>query len=200
MRRKASSERIDTDRDVIIAEPSDSLLNMSSYSSFPVSKISTEETLTNKPLKHGYVMKKSNSFLVHCLPCFYSRYQPRYLVLVGAYLYRFRHPSSEAVKGIPIPIEDITVVKLDSDAFELKTIRKTYTFIASNETERNGWIDAIKQRKHLAIKERMGHAPLDEGTAKLNRKAEKLFYKKLELERIEGQSTYSPFYKDPMIS
>lgn len=199
MRRKVPSDRLDADRDGIVADPSDSLLNMSSYNAFPSARISVEEALVNQPLKHGYVLKKSNSFLVYCLPCFYSRYQPRYLVLVGAYLYRFRNPSSDSVKGIPIPIEDITIVKLDSNTFELKTIRKTYTFVTNSETDQNEWIESIKQRKHLAIKERMGHAPLDEGTAKLNRKAERLFYKKLELERTEGQSAYSPFYKDPMI-
>jgi hypothetical protein len=200
MRRKVLSDRLNSDSDAKIAEPSDSLLNMSSYASFNASKISAEETLLNKPSKHGYVQKKSNSFLVYCLPCFYSQYQPRYLVLVGAYLYRFKNPTADSTKGIPIPIEDVSIAMLDSDSFEVKTIRKSYVFIVGNETERNEWMEAIKQRKHLAIKERMGHAPLDQTTLKLNRKSEKIFYKKLEFERQEGQTTSSPFFKDPMIS
>ena len=71
---------------------------------------------------------------------------------------------------------------------ELKTIRKTYIFRGIDKADCLAWISAIEERKHMSIKEKMGHAPLQEEVAKANKAAEKLFNEKLRREGIEASS------------
>ena len=80
---------------------------------------------------------------------------------------------------------------------ELKSIRKTYTFKSVTKQNCIDWINAINERKHLSIKEKMGHAPIDDKVLKLNSLGDVLFLEKLKKERsnVELQSTtMSPFF------
>jgi len=152
------------------------------------------------PHKAGVLLKKTNSWLHFFFPWCTNPWRSRLCVLIGGYLYKFESEHSERPKGVPIPIESITPAFTETeDGFilEIKTIRKTYTFRGTDRADCLAWISALEDRKHLSIKEKMGHAPLQEEIIKLNKAAQKIFDEKLRLEgaEISNMEIFNPMVR-----
>lgn len=156
------------------------------------SKLSCADLLQIGPDKCGYVHKKSNSWTSYLLPCIYSRWRSRYLILIGNYVFRFESEHGERPKGIPIPVDSITVKVFEDGTFVLETIRKSYFFRADSVAIARSWAEAIKARKFMAIKENMGHAPVNSDVKKINSAGFKLFEEKLKADRVELDMSYNP--------
>lgn len=198
--RRVKDDSVNNQNDANTTDSSQTLLNLAPYITSP-NAIPAAELLVLSPAKHGYIYKKSNSFLAYLFPCLFAKYQKRYLILVGAFIYRFKSLDSDSLKGIPIPLEAIIAVnKHEADiSFEICTIRKRYIFRVDNIQDLNDWMQAIRERKQLSIRECMGHVSVDANILKANKKAERIFDKKLKDERRDGETVYSPF-KDPVLS
>ena len=97
--------------------------------------LSAQDLLSRNPIKFGFLDKYSNSFLAWLLPFFFPRWRRRFFILVGNYLFRFSSESGDKPKGVPIPLDVVTVVRSEDDesCFELTTIRKTYLIRAESE-------------------------------------------------------------------
>ena len=137
--------------------------------------LSTAALLGTENSKSGYLEKKSNSIYNTIFPCTSQEYLKRFLILSGAYLYRFTDADNNKPKGVPIPIESIIVEKVDDFSFTLKSIRKSYSFRCYSKEDCNSWITAINDRKFMSIKEGMGHAQISENVARSNKAAKQLF-------------------------
>jgi hypothetical protein len=107
-------------------------------------------------------------------------------------LFRFESEHGERPKGIPIPVDSITVKVFEDGMFVLETIRKSYHFKADSVSAASNWADAIKARKYKAIKENMGHAPVNADIKKINSAGFKLFEEKLKADRVELDMAYNP--------
>lgn len=120
---------------------------------------SAQTLLDMKPSYSGSVMKQSNALIVWLLPCFFDIWQPRFLILAGGYLFRFKCTSSQSTKGSPIPLASSTVEvsRDDVTAFEMKSLRKTYSFKCVDARTCLSWVRAIRLRKSEAVREDMGH-------------------------------------------
>lgn len=151
-----------------------------------------QDLLAMNPSKYGYAMKKSNSFLSYILPCIFPRFKKRFFILIGNFLFRFSSEHGESPKGVPLPLDAITVRTLDSLSFEISMLRKTYVINAESSSECASWVAEIKKRQAQAIRENMGHAPLDDDVRKINKTASKLFFDKIHRDNIEGSTTVNP--------
>ena len=121
------------------------------------------------------VEKKSNSLYNKVFPCSAEPYVKRFIVLSGAYLYRFTDVENSKPKGVPIPIDSVTVEKVDGFSFRLNAVRKSYAFRAFSEEDCRSWIAAISERRHMAVKEAMGHAEVSKKLGHANKAAEQLY-------------------------
>ncbi len=176
-------------RDDTLEDTEDSqpfILNMSG------NKLTCADLLQIGPEKCGYVHKKSNSWSSFFLPCCYPKWRSRYLILMGNYLFRFESEHGQRPKGVPIPVDSINVKVLDDGIFVLETIRKNYYFRADSIAVAKVWADAIKSRKFMAIKENMGHAPVNPDVKKINSAGFKLFEDKLRADKVELDMSYNP--------
>lgn len=168
--------------DVIDGEDKPFIMNMNK-SGIPTA----EDVIALSPAFHGSCYKKNNSFLAWIFPCIYPEWKERYLILIGAYIYRFSSEIGD-LKGVPIPVESTTVTLSEqNDTFALETLRKKYVIRVTSTEDRTKWVDAIKTRKHMAIKERLGHAPLDPEIKKMNSLGDKLFNKRILSERKDAE-------------
>jgi hypothetical protein len=119
--------------------------------------------------------------------------------LIGGYLFKYEDEYSDRPKGIPIPVESIVPSFVeDENVLLLKTIRKTYIFRGEDRAACISWIAAIEERKHLSIKEKMGHAPLSKDVVKSNKIGERLFDEKVKREGLEA-SRSDNMTMNPMI-
>jgi hypothetical protein len=126
------------------------------------------------------------------LPCIYPKWRPRYLVLIGNYLFRFESEHDEKPKGVPIPIDSVSVKVMEDGHFELSTLRKYYYLRADSVQEAEQWANAIKTRKFLAIKENMGHSPLQPEIKAINDVGNRLFDGKLKADKAELNASFNP--------
>jgi len=164
------------------------------------------ELLALKPSKSGYCDKKNTSLLVKICSCCFKAWKKRFFILVGNFLYRFADETGETPKGVPVPLDSCTVrvlAPIENEGFfcfEVSTIRKNYIIRASSQQEAEEWVQAIKTRKLMAIKEGLGHAPVEAGVREANKKAGAMFSKRIDLDRLEGEemrkqmnrSTFNP--------
>ena len=127
----------------------------------------------------GYCMKKSNSYLPFFLPCIYKKWKRRYFILCGNYLFRYSDEFGEKPKGVPIPLGSCQIKALNSFDFEISTLRKQYVIRTDSETNRDTWLKAIRERKSQAVRETMGHAPVEDTIRMANKAGEKLFQERL---------------------
>jgi len=168
--------------------------------------------MKSNPQHHGYVMKLHVSTVYTILPRFFHRlflnrffvwflslfggfliprWERRYLVILGGYLYKFvNDTTSTNPKGSPIPLESIEVrmvsiingpntttihdddegaVEVVKDRlpegytciFSIRTVRKTQYYAVSNEEQALVWINSLRQARQESITRNMGHAPKD---------------------------------------
>ena len=149
------------------------------------SLLSASSLLTAENAKSGYVEKKSNSLYNNLFPCS-EPFMKRFLILSGAYIYRFTDADNSKPKGVPIPIESITVEKVDELSFCLNSIRKSYIFRCFSVEDCKNWITWINERKFISKKEEMGHAEVSSVVVRSNKAANQLFEESL---RREGANS-----------
>lgn len=153
--------------------------------------LTCSELIEMSPAKQGYCDKKDTSLWAYFFSCWLPPWKRRYFVLLGGYLYRFSTDQGESLKGVPIPLDCSTVRYVGESVFEVSMIRKSYLIRADTEKEALDWVNAINTRKFEAIKENMGHAPLDAATRRANKVADFLFNKKLQNERKVAERSAS---------
>jgi hypothetical protein len=157
----------------------------SSFITVPMPKknasLPSAQELMNDSVKSGYCQKRNNSMLVYYFPCIFPKWKNRYFILVGNYLFRYSSEHGESPKGVPIPIDSVTVRHAEEDCcFTVSMIRKVYTMKVASEDECSSWIDAIRERKTTAIRESLGHAPVNSSVKGINKAGFALFNKTLE--------------------
>jgi len=163
--------------------------------------ITCTELLQLKPDKHGILYKYNNSIwriLLILFPWLYEKWKKRYFVLIGNYLYKFKHDNDDKIRGSPIPLEAILEVKIINDKknkydnnninnmnnyFEIITLKKTYILKTNNYDEMIRWMNVIKRRKLQSIKEIMGHSRINMELKRINDIGMKLVLKKLSYDR-----------------
>lgn len=158
-------------------------------------KISFDDVTQISGSKTGLCEKQSNRLLARIFPCFYSRWQKRLLVLSGNYLYRFETNRSEKTKGLPIPIDDCTVDyykdtnsgNMDKSILIVSTIRKEYIFRFASTEDASDWHQALMNRKHYIVKEKLGHAKVDPEVAKFNKISDSLFRQAVEHDKRNNE-------------
>jgi hypothetical protein len=141
------------------------------------------------PAKSGTCMKEINSIWVYLFPCWFPKWKSRYFILIGNYLFRYKDEHGERPKGVPIPLDSVTVRVKNGDCFEVSTIRKVYTIRTDSAADAISWVQAIKARKAQAIKEAMGHAQVTKEVNTLNRAAFKLFGLRVKQDGYEGSKS-----------
>ena len=155
--------------------------------------ISCAYLLSLNPSKTGYCLKKNSSWWSFLFPWVFSQWNSRFVVLVGDYLFRFTSEKGEKPKGIPIPLDDISIKHIDEKTFVATTLRKNYLFQADCAEETRAWISAIQHQKSLIIKQHMGHAPVDPEIRKLNKACDKLYSTKISIdEQLESKEIVNP--------
>lgn len=147
---------------------------------------SAYDLLQKNPTKFGYAMKKNNSCLVKVLPCWVPEYKRRFFILLGNFLYRFSSEHGEKIKGVPIPLDAVKLNTVDSITFSISMIRKEYIIRCDSASDCGSWVNEINKRKHQAIRENMGHAPIDPAVKDLNEMSSKMFFDRLDREREEA--------------
>jgi hypothetical protein len=63
---------------------------------------SAQGLIASDPDKHGVLLKRKRRFLGMCQSCCADRWQERYCILVGRYLFCFEDNYSEKAKGTPV--------------------------------------------------------------------------------------------------
>lgn len=154
----------------------------------------------------GALQKRNSSVWMTVMPCCVSeKWKTRYFVLVGAYLYRFSDEQATMQKGTPISITSATIRTLNFDpaqpdkwqehdaygsepyCFELVMLRKRVLLQAANAGERASWVQALQARRQLAIRENLGHSPMDPRVRALDKSAKQLNERRLQREADEAQ-------------
>lgn len=108
-------------------------------------------------------------------------WQPRFLILLGRFLYKFSSRSNPHAppKGRPLPVEsadfhsiaeadftfDVNSVSLENrppgfrHVIVCSTLRKTHYYAVATLEDARAWIQSLQQAREEAIKRSMGHAP-----------------------------------------
>ena len=180
MRRR--NENNDSDHDAL--EPF--VLKMSNQkSNLP----SAEDLLSTDPKPFsGYCLKKNNSILAYLFPCWFPVWKKRYFILVGNYLFRYSDEFGDIPKGVPIPLDSCQVAVVETNEFEVSTIRKVYRIRTNSDEECNNWIKAIRLRKSQSIRENMGHAPISKKVGMANKVGDRLFKDRLKQDYRDTES------------
>ena len=156
--------------------------------------LSLQSTLAASPQQAGKVQKLHMSSFFTILPKFLQRWihqlwflsflrpswKPRYLVLLGSFLYKFpddeRHDQQP--KGSPIPIDeaDVHLVGVHEDSAVsfckdmltagstvicVSTLRKRNYYACSTREEALTWLNSLREAKQEVVTRSMGHASQD---------------------------------------
>lgn len=154
-----------------------------------------QQLLKIGPTKSSWLEKKNDSFLSLFCPCSSPSWKPRYFILIGNFLFRFREETSSRPKGVPIPIDSATV-SLDTEhenCFRVYTVRKNYIIRAKSKNEAISWINAVNERKAQVIKENLGHSHSLPAVKKVNGIASSLFQTRLDKDKLTDD-TMNPMY------
>ena len=160
---------------------------------------SSLDLLELKPNKTGVLLKKNNSWLAYFFPYCYKQWNSRFCILIGNYLFKYESEDSDKPKGVPIPVDSVTVSFTEPPECHIivKTIRKTYIFKGADKGDCVDWVNAIRNRKYDSIKEQLGHLPVDPKVLGLNKIGLNMFDDKLNRERNELRginSTVNPMF------
>jgi hypothetical protein len=161
--------------------------------------LTVPQMLKASPQQHGLVMKLHVSPLYGFFPLFLQRliariwclsflapkWESRYLILLGSFLYKFTDNlslnSKDTPKGSPVPIEtvDVEIIELSSLAreyhpmamalqklppgftcvFSVSRLHKTHYYACQNREQATEWLNSLREARQEAITRRMGHAP-----------------------------------------
>lgn len=161
--------------------------------------LSRSALLEASPQQHGLVQKLHVPLFYNILPrfmqkclasvpmlewCICPRWEARYLVLLGSYLYKFEDDGSKRgapshPKGSPLDLSSIEAYTVDNDTlknlslnsdrrpleagtvFCVSTFRKQYYYCVSDHEQATVWVNSILEARQEAIKRSMGHAQKD---------------------------------------
>lgn len=161
--------------------------------------LSRAALLEASPQEHGLVQKLHVPLFYSIFPYFIQkclasipvlkqlvspRWETRYLVLLGSYLYKFDDEGYKKVapsqpKGSPLALSSIDVYIVDKDdlrnlsfegqrefleagtVFCVSTFRKQYYYSVSDHEQATVWVNSILDARQEAIKRSMGHADKD---------------------------------------
>ena len=168
--------------------------------------LSCAELLSLKPDRHGVLYKYNSSVwsvLLYFFPWLYEKWKKRYFILIGNYLYKFKHDNDDKIRGSPIPLDAVMDLKIitdmgkydtsnntsDNNYFEIITLKKTYILKSNDHDEMMRWINAIKRRKLQSIKEIMGHSPINMEIKRVNDIGMQLVMKRLNYDRNQHHSS-----------
>lgn len=104
-----------------------------------------------------------------CLACLRPSWKPRFLVLLGSFLYKFSNNNNgnSRLKGTPIGIETLTIRRVPYDQFDshcvfmVGDVRKETYFQCPTAHEADEWVRSLGQAQHECIKRSMGHVDKD---------------------------------------
>eukprot|EP00538_Stauroneis_constricta_P005179 CAMPEP_0119546920 /NCGR_PEP_ID=MMETSP1352-20130426/1154_1 /TAXON_ID=265584 /ORGANISM="Stauroneis constricta, Strain CCMP1120" /LENGTH=255 /DNA_ID=CAMNT_0007591687 /DNA_START=27 /DNA_END=794 /DNA_ORIENTATION=+ len=150
------------------------------------SGLSAPVLLDSTPQHHGPVMKLHTPQLYSILPEFLKRWirsisflrflcpswKQRYIILCGAFLYKFSSTTSKEPKGSPFEIRSVEVSGASIDHVDgasqlgpgygaivtVSTLRRQHVYAVANKQEAQLWIRSIEEAKQAAITHQMGHA------------------------------------------
>ena len=136
--------------------------------------------------RSGYMEKRRERCLGLC-PCAEPIYRRRFVVLKGAFLFKFATEQGVRPKGTPLPVEALTVEQLEPDLLSIRTLRKEWV-MRLPPAELPTWVAAIRRARQRAIRESMGHAPVAVDDAGSNEAGRRLFNtaQKREMKEAEG--------------
>ena len=162
--------------------------------------LSRSALLEASPQEHGLVQKLHVPVFYSILPYFIQkclasvpmlkqlvcpRWETRFLVLLGSYLYKFeddgfnKKDAPSHPKGSPLALDSIEAYIVDKDAlrnlsldqerrfleagtvFCVSTFRKQYYYCVSDHEQATVWVNSILDARQEAIKRSMGHAEKD---------------------------------------
>ena len=165
----------------------DSFLDMHALGAEKHAALPTAPQLTAKCDKAGHMEKRRERCLGLCplWPCATPIFRRRFVVLKGAYIFKFADEQGTRPKGTPLPVEALVVEQLEPDLISIRTLRKEWVMrVAAPEVP--GWLSAIRLAKQRAIRESMGHAPIDMDDAGSNAVGSRLFDQSLKREAAEA--------------
>lgn len=149
---------------------------------------------TASPQQTGHVMKLHMSPICAMLPYFLQKWimtlwflsflrpswKPRYLILLGSFLYKFQDDQSpyQKPKGAPIPIDQVEVrlVGANEDSVValcqhilvgyttvvcISTMRKRSYYACNTREDALTWVNSIREAQHESVTRSMGHAARD---------------------------------------
>lgn len=155
--------------------------------------LSAPNMLQASPQHHEYVMKLRIPAFFTILPRFVQklvcqfkllsflapRWERRFLILLGGYLYKFTNdtdPTKEP-KGSPVSMSSVDINVLDpaTDAalavlppppacegvFLVSTLGKKRYYATPTAQDAETWVNSLRQAREEAVKRSMGHAPAD---------------------------------------
>ena len=150
----------------------------------PPVALNATSMLRGSPQHHGAVRKLHIPLLYSFLPRFIQRlilrflpflapsWRAWYLILLGAYLYKFEAANSNEPKGSPLGVESIDKLYLVSNEELDRSLTMTGTgsiFCVTTvlgkkhyyqaEEDAELWIRSLGQARQEAIRRRLGHAP-----------------------------------------
>ena len=125
-----------------------------------------------------------------CLSFLRPAWKPRYLILLGSYLYKFKKGGgdwmSQPPNGSPVPLDEIHVHLVDSSStsssdddaivalmkssgldasgasvFCISTLRKKYYYACAIREESLEWINTLREARQESMTRTMGHATKD---------------------------------------
>jgi hypothetical protein len=161
--------------------------------------LTVPQMLQASPQHHGLVMKLHVSPLYAILPLFLQKlvariwclsflapkWESRYLILLGSFLYKFtdKAPSNPNItpKGSPVPIETIDVEIIEPSllarehhpmaialqelplglkcVFSVSRLHKKHYYATADREQATSWLNSLREARQEAITRRMGHAP-----------------------------------------
>lgn len=147
-------------------------------------------------VKSGWVEKRRERCLGLCPSCCGPVYRRRFMVLKGAYVYKFGSEHASRPKGTPIAVEAATVERavLENEPEEperpllrISTLRKEWLVRCESEADADAWVVAVRGSRRRVIRERMGHVPMDADDVDANAAGQKLVERSLRQERADAE-------------
>lgn len=158
----------------------------SSFVREPGTGLAAKAMIDTSPQQHGVVLKLHVPILYSILPGFLQRvilvwsflsflvprWQQRYLILCGSFLYKFKDQTSAIPKGSPFEVEALSVEKLSGQlfpelgflppgftaVFSVSTLRRQHYYAVADEEEAMLWVRSFKEARQEVITRNMGHA------------------------------------------
>ena len=108
-----------------------------------------------------------------CLQMFRPQWKSRFLVLIGAFLYKFRNEHGREPKGSPIPTDTVDVYVVASEdradesipslpdgyrgLFCVSSLRKQQFYAVATNEEASIWVTSLRERRQETVRQSMGH-------------------------------------------